>query len=309
LLCVDGSPSARADSQCDVEVAWFGDCDNPENNDPTKCLDHYARWVQGSTLPLAKVAAASGLPQFSVTAEFDFQAPNNVLQDSIAVAGQTIHFGTSYVFFAACAGTLYPVPGVSGQLPVQCRDRTTGAVLGQDRFVVGYTTIYAYDVIYNLNPQMTSPLWWDFYIPISDQPCSVDSQCPTGLACPTVAPQQCVPVVPPCDKRNPQSCSGHCLHFAVNATSFRLMTLDGTPIANPQKSLWYDYYTNAGALPDDARLAMVPPDTTAEDERSVYSYCAMWQPPAQATEEARIWIVLRDDRGGLTWRTQKILVR
>ena len=87
------------------------------------------------------------------------------------------------------------------------------------------------------------------------------------------------------------------------------MTLDGTPITNPQKSLWYDYYTNAGGLPDDARLAMVPPDTTAEGEHSVYSYCAMWQPPAQPTEEARIWIVLRDYRGGLTWRTQKILVR
>src|ERR1039457_3313342 len=48
LLCADGSKGGTADPSCDfdkIDVAWFADCDNPVNNDPTRCLNHYAAWI------------------------------------------------------------------------------------------------------------------------------------------------------------------------------------------------------------------------------------------------------------------------
>ncbi len=297
LLCADG---AKPDPACDVEVAWFAACNNPENNDPMECLNHYSGWFRGLSGPVSEAPRLAGLADFEIAPEFDYTAPSDILQAEVSVAGQPLRYGVAYVFFAACAGRLYPAPGMPDQLPVQCRDRDTGALLDQKRFVVGVTTLYAYDLVRNDNPVIANPRFDGLTIP--QQACSIDADCGPGFAC--LGESQCVPSVPRCVDSS--TCRPHCLDVEVPTASFALTAIDGTPLASPLKSLWVEYYANMGGLPDDAGFGWhLPP----EPATSVRSFCAMWQAPAQASSEARVWLVLRDDRGGLAWHAQRIVVR
>ena len=90
------------------------------------------------------------------------------------------------------------------------------------------------------------------------------------------------------------------------APSFHLVGLDGTSIPSPLKSLWLEYYANAGALPDDSRTAAPPP---IDSSSSSFVRSAGWQAPQKPTESARLWAVLRDDHGGLNWLEQRVIVR
>lgn len=302
LLCADGSGGGTVDPSCTVEVAWFGDCNNPLQNDPTKCFDRYAAWFPDVSSPLTSTPASPTSAQFADAPEFNVVPPPDVLQGQVTVAGQTVHYGTSYVFFAACAGKLYSSPGVTDRLPVACRDSDSGALLGQSRFVVGVTTLYSYDAITNQNPDLLNPSFDG--IPIPTQSCSVTSDCGPGFDCTSDA--TCAPVVATCARSNPAGCLGHCLSVQVSPSSFALTTLDATPILNPLKSLWTDFYTNAGTLPDASRLALQAPKNEVDPANSP---CAAWRAPNYATEQARIWLIVRDDHGGISWLAQRILVR
>ena len=317
LVCANGNTGNAADPTCDfdkIDVAWFADCNNPVNNDPTKCLNHYGAWVNQFASPLANTPESTLVGQFKVAPEFDFLAPAGVLPGEITISGQTVHYVVSYIFFAACDGNLYPRSGVSDQLPVECHDRDTGAILDQRRFVVGVTTVYSYDTVVNHNPELSDPRL-DYpsisYDPsVLSQPCSVDGDCGrTDFGCPnaagsTATSATCAPIVAPCTAGNNASCGGHCIDFQVTPESFKMTTIGGAPISNPVKSLWAEYYTNAGKLPDDARFGLPFPGDQTER-----SSCIPWQAPTYATEQARVWIVVRDDRGGLASLEQRILVR
>jgi hypothetical protein len=99
----------------------------------------------------------------------------------------------------------------------------------------------------------------------------------------------------------------HCLSFGLDLDSFSLFSVDGTRLETPRKSLWLDYFANAGSLPDDeGSFAVHPPTGAADAERTE---CIRWQAPRQATEHAHLWAVLRDNRGGLATFEQRIAVR
>jgi hypothetical protein len=299
MLCADGT---TPDAHCDVEVAWFADCNNPASNDPIKCLNHYGDWFRGVSTPLSESPEVAALPYFKLGADFDYQAPLDFLQGEVSVADQGVRYGTGYVYFAACAGKLYPAPGLTDQVPVQCHDRVTGAPLDQKRFVAGVTTLYGYDTIRNDNPTILASALNRTLIPTGT--CTSDAECGRGFTC--TSDKECVPVVELCNRS--EHCPAYCFSINVAAQSFALTSLDGTIVTNPPKSLWVEYYTNAGSVPDegDARFGMRMPQA---GESSVWSPCAAWQRPAKATDNARIWLVLRDDRGGITWHTQRIIVR
>src|SRR5512133_2936695 len=42
VLCVDASRGTTTAPECEGEVAWFTGCDNPEKNDPDRCLETYS---------------------------------------------------------------------------------------------------------------------------------------------------------------------------------------------------------------------------------------------------------------------------
>jgi len=95
------------------------------------------------------------------------------------------------------------------------------------------------------------------------------------------------------------------------ASSFVLTGLDGTPIFNPPKSLWIDCYANVGAWIDDPHQGLYDPIRSATDPGGTdMTDCGSgWQAPTQPTDQARIWVLIRDDRGGIGWLEKRVIVR
>jgi hypothetical protein len=61
----------------------------------------------------------------------------------------------SYVFFTACAGTLRAAPSRELEtFPLACYS-DSGERLGADDFIIGYTSVFAYESIRNANPIIT----------------------------------------------------------------------------------------------------------------------------------------------------------
>jgi hypothetical protein len=305
LFCADGRGGPTSDPSCNVEVAWFGGCDNPPENDPKKCFEHYRGWGEVLAASVADTPAEAWPAGFEFGPKMQLTAPNDVLANELEAMGQAVRYGTSYAFFAACAGRLIADPNAVERLPVACADATSGRRLGQDRFVVGYTTLYSYDGIVSRNPVIVNPRILDrqFNGASLDIDCASTGACPNGFACSQAG--QCLPVVPPCNKADPHSCEPHCIALSVTPESFLLYRADGVSLTAPTKSLWINYFTNSGGVPDDNGYAIRP--TSADDPSALR--CAMWRAPTMTTDNAHVWLVIRDDRGGVATWDQRILVR
>jgi hypothetical protein len=302
IHCVDGSQGTDAEPACDVEVAWFARCNNPADNDPDNCIGGYTNWVEKFPLPIAETPIEDYPDGFGFGPTFNFTAPDDVLRDEFDAAGNIVRYGTSYVFFAVCAGQLVSVRNTSNRLPVECRDRVTGKTLDQRRFVVGVTTLYSYDLVHNRNPVLLTPRFDDVEIPDS---CNDASECPSGFDCSTE--NHCLPVLQTCAEEDSDDCNEHCLSFGLSLDSFRLFSIDGTRLETPRKSVWLSYFTNAGNLPDDETSFALHAPTDAT--RVSRTQCIRWQPPSTPTEQAHLWAVVRDNRGGFATWDQRILVR
>ncbi|HEY5955600.1 MAG TPA: hypothetical protein VIV60_03560 [Polyangiaceae bacterium] len=310
LFCADGSGGPQSEPTCQVEVAWFGGCNNPPNNDPKHCFERYRPWGHTLASSVADTPTEQWPEGFVYGPKLQFQAPEDILSNELEVMGQTVKYGNSYVYFAACAGKLVTDPDVVERLPVACVDPSSGKRLGQDRFVVGFTTLYSYDGISSRNPELIDRRIIDrrFDAASLSIDCSSSGDCPDGFACSDAL--TCLPSVPPCSKNTPHSCEGHCLTFGVTPESFLLYRKDGAALAAPTKGLWLEYFTNAGAVPDDTSFALRSPQTNATDNVTDQGKpCVWWRAPNVATENAHIWIVVRDDRGGMATWDQRVLVR
>lgn len=301
VTCADGRRGAEEEPTCDVEIAWFADCNNPRKNDPQRCFARYADYSESLKSPIADTPATNHPDGFGFGPSFSFTAPDDILKEEISVAGHSLHAGASYVYFAVCAGQLFPVNAAADRLPVECRDRQSGKVLDQSRFVVGRTTIYSYDLIASRNPEMLVRRFDE--VPIASS-CSATSGCPEGFSCDSDA--GCIPVVETCSETNRKACKPHCLDFELAASSYSLFGIDGTRLDQPQKSMWLDYFTNVGQIPDDARYIVRPQPNPEEPDRSM---CILWRAPTKPTEHAHVWVVLRDNRGGLATWDQRIIVQ
>jgi len=49
--------------------------------------------------------------------------------------------------------------------------------------------------------------------------------------------------------------------------------------------------------------------TIADLAKSEWAGCSPWQAPTQPTDQARVWVVIRDDRGGIAWLEKRVIVR
>jgi hypothetical protein len=282
-----------------VEVAWFAQCDNPKNNDPSKCLERYTPWSKSFSEAVVETPPEAQPAGFGSGNTFEFRAPDGLLTEELEVSGNTIHYGTSYVYFAACAGQLVPVDNATERLPVACQDRTTKKRLDQRHFVVGVTTLYGYDLVSSRNPEPVV-----YFGEPSVPSCSGSTSCSKGFEC--SAEGQCIPVVSPCSSATRGSCDWHCLNVLVPAEGFNLWTVDGTPLPAPRKAVWIKSYTNAGEVDSDGEQSLpVPPQLTG----TTMGTCVNWRAPSSPTEHAHVWLVVRDNRGGLAVRDQRIIVR
>jgi hypothetical protein len=116
-----------------LSVAWLAGCENPLGDSYLQCLQ--------LVNPIERV---EGSLEFALTLSPSIISnrppPSNPAQP---------RFGTSFVFFAACAGKLNLLPTANS--PFGCVS-DSGEQLGPNDFVIGYTQVFAYDELTNHNP-------------------------------------------------------------------------------------------------------------------------------------------------------------
>ena len=301
LLCGSGARGGASTPDCNVEVAWFADCANPPENNPTHCFSHYQTLFKSPGLRLSD-AEASKDSVFKISPTYELTMPSTILKNRVTFAGKTVRYGTSYVYYAVCDGTFYSAGPSKERLPVECRDRHTGEKLDQSRFVVGRTTIYSYDVIKNTNPIIERFYFDETTVPLVK--CRENQDCGNNFECHEEG--VCAPVVAPCNPQNPSACIPHALALQVTRDSFYPKTLDDTVIYSVEKSVWVTYYTNAGNTPTESTYGLAP-QTDSQFHPNLAN--AFWRAPNYSTNQAYLWFVVRDDRGGQAWHVQPIIVR
>jgi hypothetical protein len=131
-----------------VSIAWLGGCHNPPSRQYYACLPALRRLAAdpslgGDPAALAEVRISSGPGATS----FDEKLPSDILSAAPKLPSDPLHYGVSYVFFAACIGTL-SVDGAS-EFPLTCKNGDQS--VGPSGFVIGFTTIYSYEGAENQN--------------------------------------------------------------------------------------------------------------------------------------------------------------
>ncbi|WP_438019616.1 hypothetical protein WMF18_11305 [Sorangium sp. So ce315] len=136
-----------------VTVYWFGGCENPIGDDYYGCYPQFAElaekfdaWQRAGD-PTAPLPDLNGVRP-SIGDAYTIKIGEGILDGRKPPASGPA-FGSAYVFFVACTGTLGPVEdqgtGRAGTFPVACFDGE-GRRLGPDSFVPGYTQVYVFEV-------------------------------------------------------------------------------------------------------------------------------------------------------------------
>ena len=252
-----------------LSLAWLGGCHNPPSRLYYACGPQLKETAEG--------LVASGRDPFGRESPFVLSIPDDILSSAPVVPTDPIHFGVSYVFFGVCAGTIRLGAERSERLPFECVDASEN-VLGQRDFVVGFTTIYTYEGVTNLNPTLDNVLFNG--MPVSGPACREPGACE-------------VPRVSPCDGEH--ECPEYRIAPEVNPSSFERLP-DGA-----NEILWASYYTTQGDIVKDSQLVA---DRVAG---RVDDFTSGWHAPA-APGIVRLWVTLNDERGGATWASFDVIV-
>jgi hypothetical protein len=205
------------------------------------------------------------------TDSYDTTVPTNAL-DGLSPSEPLGEFG---IIFAACAGTIALVPNADTGAPVTCTD-STGAVVGRDGFIWGGMRVVVVEGETNANP-------------------TIDKIFIDGMEwAPGYAPP-----IQPCTQTNLGDCPSSAQHvLAYAATSDSIETyFNGT--ANVQEQLIGWFYVSQGSLTagyaspdsDDAGAVSTPPTFEMQFAPTL----------SDTTHPVQLWMVLRDDRGGITF--------
>lgn len=298
MTAVDGrkDPEGAPLAPRPLQITWIGGCVDPPDDQYFGCFPQLAELLGGDLPPPGLVAQGVGLDTFSV------ELPEDIVSRREAPPGGP-RYGVAFVFFAACAGQLRPVPpsgeGRAGDFPFGCFDEE-GRRLGPESFVPGYTQVYAFeDGRTNGNPQATG-------MTLGGEPLAEPG--PEGEG---------VPVVPRCpvgeEERRATGCAAEGAAEACEAVELAVRVPgepgeidagatgpDGAPI---RETVWVNYYVTGGELDRDIQLVSdASGQLRSGDELSV-----TWIPPA-APGSYEVFAVLRDTRGGSSVTRRRVLV-
>jgi hypothetical protein len=288
-----------------VEVRWLAGCHNPPSRQYFACVP-----VLGEVGRHPEEAIAAGL--LGSGSHYDLTIPYDILASAPRLAQDPIHFGVSYVFFAACAGSIEAATGPTDNgFPFQCRD-AEGALVGPDGFVIGFSTIYTYEheAGQNQSPVLTGLSFQGDPAPafgvdpfageganVAAKPCTTPDDCvdeTLGIARTCSEYGVCAPLVKACAG---DDCPAYRVLPEVAATS--------ETFTGGNEIVWASYYTNAGTFGSETRLVVDRVNGLARDIAS------NWKPPAPSTGErrtSRLWVTVNDQRGGATWAFFDVVV-
>lgn len=276
-------------SQSEVQITWLGGCFNPIGDEYFGCYAQLQELFEALAAAVAMGEAPTNLPiaQGPGLDRFTITIPEDIVS-SRPVPEVGPHYGIAYLFFAACAGTVRPVPpegtGTAGSFPLGCFD-AEGRRLGADSFVPGYTQIYSFaDGRINENPVSTG-------ISLDKAPISEDiGAIPEVKRCPLTE-----------DERRVSGCGAEDPTMACTTYDIEVVTpedvaeldadatdVDGAPL---REAVWVDYYSDAGDFQTDIKLVSDPKEGFIADN------AVKWVPP-DVVGPVRIWAVVHDARGG-----------
>jgi hypothetical protein len=229
---------------------------------------------------------------------FTALVPPDILS-SRAVAPGVVHpYGLELVFFAACGGELRRLQVAPPAFPLGCFDPETGSELGRDDFDFGFYPLYIYDDVENTSPELISV---GFDGLDSGPSCSLEAPCPEGSHCGSSG--SCLPVVPRCAATDPDDCPSHLLSIDVARSAAEpAITAQVLPAEAPSESLWASYYSSAGSWEQDARIINDPGSGWAENQDG------KWRANAPENSEVRLWVVVHDNRNGVSWQSREVWV-
>jgi hypothetical protein len=297
MLPYDGSPNARgADGKPrPFEIVWLGGCADPSGDLYYKCYD-----TMGPALDAFSSGASSPLVGHGTT--YTLHVPADLISRRGSSAKFRNQYGLQYVFFALCAGKVVATGAADTTSPrLGCVD-ANGAPVGADGFVYGYLPIYSYPTIDNHDPIVTGGTF-NGVTPSADA-CTTDGDCKAGKACGSSG--TCLPIVSYCP---PRSASGSCATYAI-APIVDPSSAEPDPLASmlsgsPRNEVIYvEYLASAGRVAAGSTNIVIDPVNGPQT-----GWEGTWTPPDHATGETRIWALVHDDRGGLSWWWQDVVVR
>jgi len=202
---------------------------------------------------------------------FDVTVPTNAL-DGLPPSEPIGELG---VVFAACAGTITLAPNAANGAPVTCTDGT-GAMVGRDGFMWGGTRIILVTGITNANPTIDKVF-------IDGSEWAPGFVWPIG-ACAATDPTQCLPS------------EQHDLAYTATADSAETYA---TPTGPETEELVGWFYVSQGTL----TAGYAEPDEDDAGAPTTPETFEMSFAPTQSdeTHPVHLWLVLRDNRGGLTF--------
>ncbi len=268
---VDGTPRPRA-------WGWTR-CVNPEATTVIGCFLAFGREVAASAAagtPPPPFTIHNGVPasEWEKTSSFDVTIPSDAL-DTI----ETKNAASVGVIFFACPGSLVLDPSSlsdrRNELPVKCF-APDGKELGTDRFTIGIRRLFVRATDHNADPVITpGSLTW------GGQPWPAEEV-------KTLAPS-CGP-----DENSFEECKG-------NAVEISMAFPEGTVESGTDEfgvsfteNVVVQFYASEGVFE--------------------YPYKRVQDPKVRFAarsgrgREHTVWIVVRDNRGGVSWETRRIVV-
>lgn len=284
----------------EVTFTWMAGCVNPAGDLYYLCFQD---------LDPSKAVIGTGN-------EFNFTIPKDIIKTHTPSKDpNVVPYGIAYVFFAACAGELKPLPmdtsGTTPTLPFGCFSKETGEQLTQKDFVAGYTAVYAYDKLTHKNPSIsgfkTAPP------PAADQEPAWKPITPDciGLECvseepvgdpdePAVEPEcndGTTICVPACEAQDDS-----CPTFPISPIITRPDPEPGERTVQGREQIWLAYLSNGATFTKDLTLVQDPNAGWIED------YSTEFMAPDEPGL-VYIWAVVRDSLGGQNWVRIRVLAK
>jgi len=258
---------ARADRPEPMRISYLPTvCFNPEADDPTSC---YAALI-------AAFPARSNLDAELVAGErFTVRLPDDVIATA-APAKSGPPRGIGFAFVLACAGhveRLEPdAPDVQypTRPPFGCFDGA-GTQLGKDDFVFGFVRLYAFTDLRNDNPAIDA---------LSYQGEVVG---PTGFS------------IAHCAEADFDECPKTYLDTRALDSAQEPDPAATTPARTYREQVWVSYYVTGGKMEDDLTVLYDSVNGKLPDSKDGIT-------AASPVGDYTLYAVLRDNRGGVSWK-------
>jgi len=272
-----------------IKIAWSPPCFDPVG-------DLYYACFSDPTAFASMISTPDAAPEHTA-----FDVPTDIIsRRPRADASNNAPYGITYVFFALCAGDFTLLPSSADTaFPVGCKD-AAGNLLGADDFVAGYTSVYSFQNFSNHNPNIKG-----FEIdgkPVTqfclDDDCLAlaGSQPPVDFDC--ADPDQSARCVPACPYDGDPKCQGYRVRPTVDQADPANQDQDDVSAKllgrKVGEQMWINYYTDAGGFQSPVRLL--------NDATSGWNaiYGTPFYPP-KTPGLSRIWAIVHDNRGGVSW--------